>query len=59
MPSLRSRLIQAAIRDLKDAFLSETPIEKRRLQFEEATRRGIRVPRGVTTYPVSASGIPA
>jgi monoterpene epsilon-lactone hydrolase len=59
MPSLRSRLLQEAIHDLKDALLSEIPIEKRRFRMEEAARRGIRVPRGVTTQTVSASGVHA
>lgn len=59
MPSFRSRLIQTIIRDLKDALLSNVPIEKRRSQAEETARRGIRVPRGVTTHSIAASGVPA
>ncbi len=59
MPSLRSRIIQTIIRDLKDALLTNTPISERRRQAEEVARRGIRVPRGVITRLVSASGVPA
>ncbi len=59
MPSLRSRIIQTIIRDLKDALLSDVPIEKRRSQAEETARRGVRVPRGVTTHSLTASGVPA
>jgi monoterpene epsilon-lactone hydrolase len=59
MPSLRSRLIQTAIRDLKTAILSDVPIEKRRLLMEEVVRRGIRLPRGMIVRPISASGVPA
>ncbi|MEW6092462.1 MAG: alpha/beta hydrolase, partial [Chloroflexota bacterium] len=59
MPSLRSRIIQTIIRDLKDALLTNTPISERRRQAEEVARRGVRAPRGVTTRPISASGVPA
>ncbi|MBI4732421.1 MAG: alpha/beta hydrolase [Chloroflexi bacterium] len=59
MPSFRSRLIQTIIRDLKDALLSNVPIEKRRSQAEDTARRGVRVPRGVTTHSITASGVPA
>lgn len=59
MPSLRSRIIQTIIHDLKDTLLTEVPLEKRRQRFNEAARRGIRLPRDVTTHSLSISNLVA
>lgn len=59
MPSFRSRIIQRIMRDTRDAFLGDMPVDVRRRRMDAAARRGIRVPRGVAVRTVSAGGVPS
>ncbi len=59
MPSFRSRIIQRIMRDTRDAFHDNRPIEVRRRRIDAAARRSIRVPRCVCQQTVSANGVPA
>lgn len=59
MPSLRSRIIQRIMRDLKDALLVGIPLEERRRRFDAAAHRAIRIPRDVSVHAISAGGVPA
>lgn len=47
------------MRDTRDAFLGDMPIETRRRRMDAAARRGIRVPRSVTVRSVAAGSVPA
>jgi monoterpene epsilon-lactone hydrolase len=59
MASFRSRIIQRIMRDFKDAFLGDLPLEIRRQRIDAAARRSIRVPRDVCLKTVSANGVPS
>lgn len=58
MPSFRSRIIQRIMRDTRDAFLGDMPVDVRRRRMDAAARRGIRIPRGVAVRTVSAGAVP-
>jgi len=47
MPSFRSRIVQHIVRDSRNAFLGNLPVEVRRRRYDAAAQRAIRVPRSV------------
>jgi monoterpene epsilon-lactone hydrolase len=57
--SLRNQIIQTIMRDTKETLLTHVPIEERRQRINEAAKRGIRLPRGVTARALTAGGVPA
>ncbi|MBN2386264.1 MAG: alpha/beta hydrolase [Anaerolineales bacterium] len=59
MPSVRAQLIQRIMKDLRDASLAGVPLSERRLKFDEAARRGIRIPSEVLVRPAVVDGMPA
>jgi acetyl esterase/lipase len=59
MSSFRSRIIQRIMRDAKDAFFGDLPVEVRRRRIDAAARRAIRVPRSVCLQTVAANGVPS
>lgn len=58
MPSIRSRIVQSIMRDFKKALMADVPIQLRRRQMDEAARRGIRLPHGVSARSLAANGVP-
>jgi monoterpene epsilon-lactone hydrolase len=58
MPSIRSRIVQSIMRDFKKALMADVPIQLRRRQMDEAARRGIRLPHGVSARNLAANGVP-
>ena len=59
MPSFRSRIVQQIVRDSRNAFLGNLPVEVRRRRYDAAARRAIRVPRSVCLQTVAANGVPS
>ena len=59
MPSFRSRIVQHIVRDSRNAFLGNLPVEVRRRRYDAAAQRAIRVPRSVCLQTVAANGVPS
>lgn len=47
------------MRDFKNTMLLDVPLEIRRRRLDAAARRGIRIPRGISTRTVAADTVPA
>lgn len=59
MPSLRSRIIQRIMHDLRNVTNSDVPLEARRRAFDAVARRAVRVKKCISITTVSAHGVPA
>ncbi len=57
MTSVRSRILHQTLRRVTRIVSTNLPIKEQRTRIDEAARRGIRLPRGVTVCGVSADGI--
>ena len=59
MPSLRSRIFRLFLKRLKGRAFSGESAQEERARINEAARRRIPLPRGITIRSVTAGGVPA
>ncbi len=57
MPSLRSRILHVSLHRINRILEPSISIQEQRTRIDEFARRGIRLPKGVTTRTVEAGGV--